>query len=102
MGIEVSYAKNNIYLSQRKYIRGLLSKADMLHCKGCDTPIVTGTKLQNDAKGSLGQHVEDATSYRSLIGGLAVLSSDQARDSFCSEKVKPIRFCTYTTTYHSL
>ena len=45
LGIEVSYAKDCIYLSQKKYILDLLSKADMQNCKGCDTPIVTGTKL---------------------------------------------------------
>ncbi|KAH9722711.1 Disease resistance-like protein DSC1 [Citrus sinensis] len=36
LGIEVSYADGCIYLSQRKYINDLLSKADMLNCKGCD------------------------------------------------------------------
>lgn len=41
LGIEVFYADECIYLSQRKYIKDLLSKADMLNCKGCDTPMVT-------------------------------------------------------------
>ena len=61
-GIEVSYADGCMYLSQRKYINDLFSKADMLNCKGCDTPIVTGLKLQKEVKGYLGQYVEDATS----------------------------------------
>ncbi|KAH9726634.1 hypothetical protein KPL70_008338 [Citrus sinensis] len=59
-GIEVSYADGCMYLSQRKYINDLLSKADMLHCKGCDTPIVTGLKLQKEVKGYLAptlQHI---------------------------------------------
>ena len=73
LGIEVSYADDCMYLSQRKYIHDLLSKADMLDCKGFDTPIVTGLKLQNEVKGYLGQYVEDATSCRSLIGGLQYL-----------------------------
>lgn len=45
LGIEVFYADECIYLSQRKYIKDLLSKADMLNCKGCDTPMVTEQKL---------------------------------------------------------
>ncbi|KAH9769131.1 retrovirus-related pol polyprotein from transposon RE1 [Citrus sinensis] len=87
LGIEVSYAENNIYLSQRKYVRDLLSKADMLHCKGCDTLMVTGTKLQKEAKGSLGQHVEDATSYRSLIGGLQYLVLTRPEIAFAVNKL---------------
>lgn len=43
--VEVFYTKDDVYLSQRKYIRDLLKKVDMLECKGCDTPIVTGSKL---------------------------------------------------------
>lgn len=70
LGIEFSYANDCIYLSQRKYINDLLSKTDMLNCKGCDTPTVTGMKLQKDVKGYLGQYVEDATSYRSFVRGL--------------------------------
>lgn len=73
LGIEVSYVAEDIYLSQRKYIKDLLSKADMLECKGCDTPMVTGVKLQKEAKGHLGQYVEDPTGYRSLVGGLQYL-----------------------------
>ncbi|KAH9782574.1 reverse transcriptase Ty1/copia-type domain-containing protein [Citrus sinensis] len=59
-GIEVSYADGCMYLSQRKYINDLFSKADMLNCKGCDTPIVTGLKLQKEVKGYLAptlQHI---------------------------------------------
>ncbi|KAH9667538.1 hypothetical protein KPL70_021080 [Citrus sinensis] len=73
LGIEVSYVKDDIYLSQRKYIRDSLSKADLLECKGCDTPMVIRSKLQKKAKGYLGQYVEDPTGYRSLVGGLQYL-----------------------------
>lgn len=42
----------------------------MLECKGCDTPIVTGSKLQKEVKGYLKQYIEDAGDYMSLVGGL--------------------------------
>ncbi|KAH9750727.1 reverse transcriptase Ty1/copia-type domain-containing protein [Citrus sinensis] len=61
-GIEVSDVAEDIYLSQRKYIRDLLSKADMLECKGCNTSMVTGVKLQKEAKvNKLSQYVSAPT-----------------------------------------
>ncbi|KAH9687651.1 hypothetical protein KPL70_014845 [Citrus sinensis] len=87
LGIEVSYTENDIYLSQRKYIKDLLRKADMLDCKGCDTPMVTGTKLHKEVKGSLGQYVEDATSYRSLIGELQYLVLTRLEIAFAVHKL---------------
>ena len=39
LGIEVLYDHDSIYLSQKKYIRDLLAKVDMLECKGTDTPM---------------------------------------------------------------
>ena len=100
LGIEVSYAKNNIYLSQRKYVRDLLSRANMLHCKGCDTPMVTETKLQKETKGSLGQHVEDATSYRSLIGGLQYLVLTRPEIAFVVNKLN--QYVSAPTLQHIL
>lgn len=87
LNIEVSYTENDIYMSQRKYIKDLLNKADMLDYKGCDTPMVTRTKLQKEAKGSLGQYVEPATSYKSLIGGLQYLVLTRPEIAFTVHKL---------------
>ena len=100
LGIEVSYTENDIYLSQRKYIKNLLSKADMINYKGCDTPMVTGTKLQKEAKGSLGQYVEDATSYRSLIGGLQYLVLTRPEIAFTVHKLS--QYVSTPTLQHIL
>lgn len=48
--IEVLYDTNCVYLSPKKYIRDLLSKVIMLDCKGIDTPMSTGLKLQKEAQ----------------------------------------------------
>ena len=85
--IEVSYVKDCIYLSQKKYIKDLLSKADMLNCKGCDTPIVTGSKLQKKEKGYLGQYIKDVTSYRSLVRGLQYLVLTRPEIAFVVHKL---------------
>ncbi|KAH9792303.1 retrovirus-related pol polyprotein from transposon RE2 [Citrus sinensis] len=73
LGIEVLYGTDCIFLSQKKYIRDLLSKVNMLSCKDIDTPMSTGMKLQKEAQGTLGHYVEDATHYRSLVGGMQYL-----------------------------
>ena len=44
-GIEVLYDMDCLYLSQRKYIRDLLTKVNMIECKGIDTPMSIGLKL---------------------------------------------------------
>ncbi|KAH9725758.1 retrovirus-related pol polyprotein from transposon RE2 [Citrus sinensis] len=100
LGIEVSYAADNIYLSQRKYIRDLLSKADMLECKGCDTPMVTGVKLQKEAKGHLGQYVEDPTGYRSLVGGLQYLVLTRPEIAYAVHKLS--QYVSAPTLQHIL
>ncbi|KAH9714566.1 retrovirus-related pol polyprotein from transposon RE2 [Citrus sinensis] len=73
LGIEVLYDAGCIYLSQRKYIRDLLSKVQLLECKGIDTPMITGIKLQKETSGHLGQYITDPTHYRSIVGGMQYL-----------------------------
>ncbi|KAH9689109.1 retrovirus-related pol polyprotein from transposon RE1 [Citrus sinensis] len=75
LGIEVLYGQDCIYLSQKKYIGDLLAKVDMLECKRVTTPMCSGkdSKLQKVVKGELGYYVEDATHYRSIVGGLQYL-----------------------------
>ena len=41
-------SKNDIFLSQRKYILDLLSEAGMLGCKSIDSPMDVNTKLLPD------------------------------------------------------
>ena len=85
--IEVSYYNGSIFLSQRKYIRDLLAKAELLNYKGCDTPMTTGTKLQKQADGSLGQFIEDPTTYRNLVGGLQYVILTRPEIAFAVHKL---------------
>lgn len=50
LGIEVLHANGEMYLSQKKYIRDLRIKAEMLYCKGIDTPMSTRLKLKKAEK----------------------------------------------------
>lgn len=54
--IKVSYPESNIYLSQKKYIRDLLNKVDMLEWESYDTPMVAGSMLQKEFNRYLGSN----------------------------------------------
>ena len=75
LGIEVLYDLDSVYLSQRKYIRDLLTKVDILECKGIDTPMSSSKdhRLQKNVKGEMGYYIEDPSHYRSIVGGLQYL-----------------------------
>ncbi|KAH9723193.1 retrovirus-related pol polyprotein from transposon RE1 [Citrus sinensis] len=73
LGVEVCYTDSGMHLSQTKYIKDLLSRASMQNCKGSDTPLSTGQKLEKVANGCLGKEFEDPTLYRSIVGGLQYL-----------------------------
>ncbi|KAH9752991.1 retrovirus-related pol polyprotein from transposon RE1 [Citrus sinensis] len=75
LGIEVLYGHDSIYLSQKKYIRDLLAKVDMLECKGTNTPMSSSKdyRLQKSVEGEMGYYIEDPTHYRSIVGGLQYL-----------------------------
>lgn len=70
LGIEVLYDADRGYLSQKKYIKDLLSKFDMLGCKGIDTPMSTNLKLQKEAQWVIGDYIVDLAYYRSIVRGM--------------------------------
>ena len=70
LGIEVVYGKSGIYLMQRKYLLDVLFRFGMSECKPLTQPIDTNTKLCS----SDGEILEDATTYRSIIGSLIYAS----------------------------
>ncbi|KAH9723964.1 retrovirus-related pol polyprotein from transposon RE2 [Citrus sinensis] len=87
LGIEVLYDAGCIYLSQRKYIRDLLSKVQLLECKGIDIPMSTGIKLQKETSGHLGQYVTDPTHYRSIVKGMQYLIQTRPEITFVVNKL---------------
>ncbi|XP_052172111.1 uncharacterized mitochondrial protein AtMg00810-like [Diospyros lotus] len=69
LGLEVHQAEDGIFLSQRKYVRDLLSKFSMVNCKPPATPMNINEKLQHED----GVEMVDAKKFRSLVGGLIYL-----------------------------
>jgi Reverse transcriptase (RNA-dependent DNA polymerase) len=70
LGIEVTQSRDEIILSQRKYILDLLAEVGMLDCKPADTPAVQNLKLGNDPD----QIPTDKERYQKLVGKLIYLS----------------------------
>ncbi|KAG8500663.1 hypothetical protein CXB51_002624 [Gossypium anomalum] len=67
LGIEVNRSSSgSLHLSQRKYIRELLTRSSMANAKGVHTPMVSSSVLSKNE----GEPLADPTEYRSLAGAL--------------------------------
>jgi predicted RecB family nuclease len=96
LGIEVTKTQQGIMLSQRKYYEDLLRKAGMQNCKAISTPLSTTERLSSHVAELLGPN--DATNYRTLVGGLQYLTLTRLDLSFSVNKI-----CQYLhapTTLH--
>ncbi|WVZ50178.1 hypothetical protein U9M48_001456 [Paspalum notatum var. saurae] len=69
LGIEVEQRKDGITLCQSSYARKLLERSGMGKCRPNKTPMEEKLKLSKDSKAGK----VDATSYRSIVGGLRYL-----------------------------
>lgn len=69
-GIEVAWSRNEIFISQQKYILGLLKETSILGCKPSYTPIEQDQKLGEISK----------TSWKTLL-----YISHKARHCLCHE-----------------
>lgn len=83
LGFEVCRNSIGLYLSQHKYIKDLLTKANMSSCKPCSNPFSTSSKL------SLydGEPIEDPSIYRSLVGDLQYPCNTRSDISFVVNKL---------------
>ena len=68
LGLEVLHSDGGLTLTQKKYSQDLLRRAGMLQCKSAMTPMSATDKLTALAGDLLAP--EDATEYRSIVGGL--------------------------------
>ncbi|KAK2974150.1 hypothetical protein RJ640_021441 [Escallonia rubra] len=66
LGLEVSICKDGIFLSQARYLQGILEKFKMTDCKEASTPMDENLKL----KVNKGKELPDAYPYRKLVGSL--------------------------------
>jgi histone deacetylase 1/2 len=69
LGIDVRRSESGFYLSQARYAAQILERAGMEQCKAASTPIDCNGKLPPD-----GPPIDDAKSYRSIVGALQYLT----------------------------
>lgn len=92
LGIEVYRDLTSMYLSQGKYVIELLNKLDMLNIKPAPTPMVAGKPLSaND-----GEALDNATLYRSIIGGLQYLTHTRPDIAYAVNKLSQFLKCPTT------
>ncbi|XP_073358178.1 uncharacterized protein [Aegilops tauschii subsp. strangulata] len=91
LGLEVLHSDGGLTLTQKQYSQDLLRRAGMLQCKSATTPMSATDKLTALAGDLLAP--EDATEYRSIVGGLQYLLITRPDISFAVNRV-----CQYLHT----
>ncbi|KAF5477817.1 hypothetical protein F2P56_004430, partial [Juglans regia] len=69
LGLEASPTSDGLFISQLKYARDILSRAQLLDSKPVPTPMIVSQHLSAD-----GPPFSDPTLYRSLVGALQYLT----------------------------
>ncbi|XP_071676883.1 uncharacterized protein [Lolium perenne] len=85
LGLEVTHDDTGLSMTQKKYSEDLMRRAGMLQCKPALTPMSVTDPLTSD-DGTL-LSAEDATEYRSVVGGLQYLTLTRPDISYAVNRV---------------
>jgi histone deacetylase 1/2 len=85
LGLEVTHDDTGLSLTQKKYSQDLLRRAGMLQCKTASTPMSSSDKLTSVDGPLLSS--EEATEYRSIVGGLQYLTLTRPDISYAVNRV---------------
>ena len=94
-GLESSLTPDGLFLSQLKYARDILTRAQLLDSKHVHTPMVVSQRLIAD-----GSSFSDPTLYRSLVGALQYLTITRLDIAYVVNSVS--QFLHAPTTDHFL
>ena len=83
LGVKVIPTTTGVLLSQKRYIKDILTKTKMLEAKPITTPIASSTSLSAHEK----EPFPDHTLFKSTIGALQYLSITRPDISFCVNKL---------------
>jgi hypothetical protein len=73
LGLQIYHLDEGIFISQTKYIKEMLKKFRLEHCKPVSTPMVIGCKLRKDDESK----EVDQRIYRSMIGSLLYVTTSR-------------------------
>jgi Reverse transcriptase (RNA-dependent DNA polymerase) len=82
LGIETTYCKETMHLSQTRYLQTIIQRANMSNAKPIQTPIETGTQLSRYA----GTKMDNPHLYRSVVGALQYATITRLDLSFAVNK----------------
>ncbi|KAK1651002.1 hypothetical protein QYE76_068807 [Lolium multiflorum] len=85
LGLEVDHRAQGLSITQHKYAVDLMRRAGMLKCKAAHTPMASTTKLFSSDSALLGD--DEATTYRSIVGGLQYLTLTRPDICFAVNRV---------------
>jgi histone deacetylase 1/2 len=85
LGLEVTHDDTGLSLTQQKYSQDLLRRACMLQCKPVSMPM-SPSQLLTSVDGTL-LTSEEATEYRSVVGGLQYLTLTRPDISYAVNRV---------------
>jgi hypothetical protein len=96
LGIEVTRNKEELLMTQERYVRDILHRVNMENCKSVSTPMTADEKLLTNDGNLLGP--KDTTQYRSVVGALQYLTLTRPDLSFAMNRV--CQFLHSPTTTH--
>ncbi|CAL8131469.1 unnamed protein product [Prunus armeniaca] len=90
LGIEVSQTENGIFISQKRYVKNILKKLNLLGCKSVATPLLANEKMKKFD----GAKKADAKKYRSTEVWLVVFCILRQQDQILA--IEKSRLIGYT------
>lgn len=97
LSLEVTTSNKGLHLSQTKYIRDLLKKAQMLESKGCQTSKSSIERLVKDRCAAF----ENPTLYKSTVDSLQYITLARLKIAFSINKLS-FSWCTFCISLASL
>ena len=86
LDLQIKQLKNGTFVSQGKYIKGMIKKFGMSDSKAISTPMGTNDNLDSDASGNM----VDQKLYRSMIGSLLYMTASRPDAMFSVCKISSL------------
>ena len=73
LGFKLNKYKDDIFISQTKYVHDLLKKFDLTYCSSATIPMANATKLELNTK----ETKVDISNYRGMVGSFLYLTASR-------------------------